>query len=274
MANLILNQTENTELDVQLYFFKFIIACVRLLGKWLQAYKSVRRDPLIKDSPATKMEIMAMHWFLYQMSGIEKTSIDDSLEDQGFFAGASAFWKQIVAEMASVDTIPKRKTVNDFYKMAEEEFAKAIACVKNAFEFHEITPDYFKDSCIVFGFDESKVLTTQYLLDEIHSIFHVLRTTFFLVPERGGRTALPMVAVFTDTTSTVSNFSPADPWDNSMRALAKGEKLFPPYCSLYTLDVFAISPPKTLSDLETEFTKYGRPAFHAMAMIVIEFVLS
>ena len=92
--------------------------------------------------------------------------------------------------------------------------------------------------------------------NSVQSIFHALRSSFVLVPSAAGSKNPPLMAVFTDTSSSVSNFSHAN----------QGTKMFDPYSFLGTIDVF-VSDDKveTLSTLGLGFTKYGRPAYYAMA---------
>jgi hypothetical protein len=259
IADLIQNQKSKNEIVVQHTFFRLIVACVQTLGEWLRDYNSVGSNFTLEQ----KRIIIAKHWFIYQKSGDIKSRISDNVDDLGFSENARFFWNRVVSKISELKDTDK--SLLEIYYTCKTDLTEALGIVKNGLikHFGEDAKKIYKNSCMVFGYDEARILISEKIKDELLNLFHIMRRSFFLVPEPSDN-SLGMVAVFTDTTSRVSNFSPSKPWDYSLRALAKGTELFEPYSSLLTLDVFYKEAlPLKLIDLETEYTKIGRPAFHA-----------
>jgi hypothetical protein len=254
------------EVVVQFRFFDLIVQCVEHLGQWLLSYDHKNNNHTV----AEKRILFAKHWFLYQRTGKNLQLIEVGAVDQSFSPKASRFWDKIIKNIRDFTEVNK-PNLADIYKEAIEHLEEALGTVKKGLQLHGIYSEEYYKSCIVFGFDEAKTLISKKVDGDTHTIFHVIRRTFVFVPKAEEHLP-PIVAVFTDTTSSVSNFAPSKPWDKSARTLTKGMKLFDPYSSLCTLDIFddEAEPAKALSSLEKGYTKYGRPAFHAMTELVNE----
>jgi len=75
-----------------------------------------------------------------------------------------------------------------------------------------------------------------------------------------------VIAVFTDTTSQISNFSPVKDKDASFQETLQGLKLFPQFHLLDTVDINIDVAPKTLCDSQDPefFLWYGLPLWYAL----------
>ena len=240
--------------------FQFIVHCVDMLGDWLSNYNSEN----IHDLEERKNK-MAYDWFAYQRTGWNIPLVNDGL----FRDDAELFWDKITTgvheSLPSRDTSNKSSILEKIFEIEQENLIKALKKMSVALDKHRIS-NFYKESCIVFAFDEAKALFKPKMLNSVQSIFHALRRSFVLVPSAAGSKNPPLIAVFTDTTSSVSNFSPAKMWDDSARVLNQGTKMFDPYSCLGTIDVFVSNDKvETLSTLGLGFAKYGRPAYYAMA---------
>jgi hypothetical protein len=72
-------------------------------------------------------------------------------------------------------------------------------------------------------------------------------------------------AIFTDTISRISNFAPKSELDPSLRISEAGEKLFPPFYILDTIDIYAKNPqtPREAEDPAFMF-RWGRPLWGSL----------
>ncbi|CAG8813648.1 7039_t:CDS:1, partial [Racocetra fulgida] len=94
------------------------------------------------------------------------------------------------------------------------------------------------------------------------SLFYYLRHALNLLPHDVG-----IFAVFTDTTSNISNFSPASKRDRSQRVSSKRYQLFNPFYLIDTIDINAdLKKVSTLKDSEYPqcFFMYGRPLWSSL----------
>jgi hypothetical protein len=75
-----------------------------------------------------------------------------------------------------------------------------------------------------------------------------------------------VIAVFTDTTSQISNFSPVKDKDTSFQVTLQGLKLFPQFHLLDTVDVNVDVAPKTVhkSQDPESFLQYGLPLWYSL----------
>ncbi|KAG9292444.1 hypothetical protein G9A89_015314 [Geosiphon pyriformis] len=107
---------------------------------------------------------------------------------------------------------------------------------------------------MLLAFDEARVLTE-------NDNFCNLRRALQAVPDSGG-----FMALFTDTLSKVSNFSPANYHDPSSRISSEGEKLYKPFYLLDTLDCRMQKPPVvTVSTAMNQIRYMGRPIWADVA---------
>jgi len=115
----------------------------------------------------------------------------------------------------------------------------------------------------LFAFDEACSLVDKNI--ERKTLFYYVRHALKLLPKKLG-----IFAIFTDTHSNISNFSPVSYLDPSIRVAAKGSKLFEPFYLLDTVDMNTMNTAfkKALTLQESEdpqhFFQYGRPLWGAL----------
>uniref|UniRef100_A0A1D1XK08 Cytochrome c-type biogenesis protein CycH n=1 Tax=Anthurium amnicola TaxID=1678845 RepID=A0A1D1XK08_9ARAE len=113
---------------------------------------------------------------------------------------------------------------------------------------------------ILFIFDEARYLTTTKNIKDGRSHFYYLRHALKYLPRYSG-----IFAIFTDTISRISNFAPKSEFDPSLRISEAGEKLFPPFYILDTIDIYAKDPqtPGEAEDPACLFRR-GRPLWGSL----------
>ncbi|CAG8651861.1 11051_t:CDS:1, partial [Paraglomus occultum] len=82
----------------------------------------------------------------------------------------------------------------------------------------------------LFAFDEARSLVDKNI--ERKTLFYYVQCALKLLPKKLG-----IFAIFTDTHSNISNFSPVSYLDPSIRVAVKGSKLFEPFYLLDTVDM-------------------------------------
>ncbi|CAG8841880.1 12447_t:CDS:2, partial [Gigaspora margarita] len=119
----------------------------------------------------------------------------------------------------------------------------------------------------LFAFDEARMLVGKKGGSknvEKNSPFYYIRRALILLPEGSG-----IFAVFTDTHSNISNFSPTSYLDPSKRVAEEGYLLFAPFYLLDTMDMnVKFKEVMTLKESEDpqHFFQYGRPLWGALLM--------
>jgi hypothetical protein len=243
----------NDEFGAQNIMFLFIVNCAKKLLAWLKTYNLKKKVGDVKRK-------VASDWHTYQ------TLVDNN--------GKSEFWESIANKVETDKLNQKRDKTIDLVALANiyrTELKKILVDIKKIL----VTKLGFNDdmnACILFEFDEAKALIEAKIEASGHNMFHLMRRAFIIVPDNvaDNQSCAPLMAVFTDTTSKVSNFLPSKPWDNSARALTKSTNLMNPFYAIDSFDGFAEPLTTEIStgffkSLTTEYTKYGRPAFHAIS---------
>ncbi|CAG8854769.1 20013_t:CDS:1, partial [Gigaspora margarita] len=119
----------------------------------------------------------------------------------------------------------------------------------------------------LFAFDEARTLISKN--DGIksvgkNSLFYYIRRALILLPKEAG-----IFAIFTDTHSNISNFSPVSYLDPSKRVAEEGFILFEPFYLLDTVDM-NVNFKKVMTLKESadphHFFQYGRPLWGALLM--------
>jgi hypothetical protein len=243
--------TGYNEYGIQKIMFRFIVNCVKKLSLWLQNY-----SPKKLQNVKSKEQKLASDWYTHQTE--EKN-------------GESLFWKSIFNQVEADKVKPEKN--DDLVELANtnrDELKEILTQIKIRLGLLGAENTFYNNSCILFEFDESKALIDAKRKDNDQNMFHFMRRSFIIIPENtpGNTGCAPVMAVFTDTTSKVSNFLPSKPWDNSARALTNSTKLMDPFYTIDSFDAFAEPLSRkpssgTLQSLETEYPKYGRPAFEA-----------
>ncbi|CAG8805753.1 15781_t:CDS:2, partial [Gigaspora margarita] len=112
----------------------------------------------------------------------------------------------------------------------------------------------------LFAFDEARILVSENV--EKQSLFYCMRRALILLPKRAG-----IFAIFTDTHSNLSNFSPVSYRDPSLTVAEGGSQLFEPFYLLDTVDM-NVNFKKVMTLKESEdpqhFFQYGRPLWGAL----------
>ena len=119
--------------------------------------------------------------------------------------------------------------------------------------------DWLAKEDIVFIYDEARAL--------LKSKFILVRRALTHFPRSGGgRTPLTLM---TDTTAKISNFSPSQDRDPSLRATQMPQGVFPPFYLLANVDIWVnrMEGPKTLEEMADPrfYCRYGRPYWGALA---------
>jgi hypothetical protein len=117
---------------------------------------------------------------------------------------------------------------------------------------------------IVFIFDEARVLWKSHQGKDFN--FIELRRALTHFP-RDKETRCPL-SLMTDTVATVSNFAPVRKMDQSGRATAMPQGIFPPFFLLANVDIWVDNDgPKTLANMVDPqyYCRYGRPHWGALA---------
>ncbi|CAG8855418.1 18557_t:CDS:1, partial [Gigaspora margarita] len=114
----------------------------------------------------------------------------------------------------------------------------------------------------LFAFDEARTLVNQKAEGE--TLFYYVRRALKLLPKNVG-----IFAIFTDTHSYISNFSPVYYLDPSKRVAEEGSQLFKPFYLLDTVDInvdreFRYVPTLEESEDPQHFFQYGRPLWGAL----------
>jgi hypothetical protein len=252
IADLFSNMNGMSEYDAQSFSFQFMISCITHLSVWL------KKLPVKKGRSNIDL---ARLWFNYQKTG----DINCDSEVCSFSDGAALFWEEIgkhirksslaagTSEAALVGDLSQLK--KDYSSKLQQELQILVGVLKK----HSIHLSPEKVS-LVYAFDEVRSLLND-SKPPAKTSFNIVRRTFCIVQKNGKCPG--QFAILTDTTSNVANFFPIQPWDNSEYMM--GESSFDPFVSIDSLDAFADHDPVVdLGSLELEYTKYGRPAFHAM----------
>jgi hypothetical protein len=237
-----------TEYEAQSFVFQYIIACISVLIDWLKNLETPKR---------TQIELAKM-WFNYQKTGDSKC-LD---ENTSFTDGAGIFWTEVLKKITNRNAVSGdfKKLKAYYIGMLGNVLTELVEMLK---EKHGIVINPSEVS-LLYAFDEARSLINE---TQSKTSFHIVRRSFSIVQKNGKFPG--QFAILTDTTSNVANFVPIRPWDDSERLICGGKKMFEPFFAIKSLDAFAESlntPDRdlTLKSLELGYTKYGRPAFHAM----------
>src|SRR5438132_2746844 len=126
----------------------------------------------------------------------------------------------------------------------------------------KISSDQGFSPYVIFAFDEARTLTKRNQGRE--TAFTFLRQACRCLPTAAdnGR----VIAVFTDTTSQISNFSSVKDKDISFRVTQQGLELFPQFHLLDTVDVNVDVAPKTICESQDPefFLRYGLPLWYSL----------
>ncbi|CAG8772474.1 11839_t:CDS:1, partial [Racocetra fulgida] len=119
----------------------------------------------------------------------------------------------------------------------------------------------------LFAFDEAHTLISKNDGNKSvgkNSLFYYIRRALILLPKEAG-----IFAIFTDTHSNISNFSPVSYLDPSKRVAEEGFILFEPFYLLDTVDM-NVNFKKVMTLKESadpqHFFQYGRPLWGALLM--------
>ena len=145
----------------------------------------------------------------------------------------------------------------------ETEFVSKLKDLWKLFlQNRKISSDQGFSPYIIFAFDEAITLTKRYQGKE--TAFTFMRQACRCLPTAAdnGR----VIAVFTDTSSRISNFSPVKDKDTSFRVTLQGLKLFPQFHFLDTVDVNVDVAPKTVRESQDPefFLRYGLPLWYSL----------
>jgi hypothetical protein len=254
------------EYKSQLLMFRFIVKCAKRLQEWLKGYK-VPVD-VAKLDKGKKRARIASDWFEFQ---------------NGNTPAGAKFWTTLADELnkeVAAFKIPYKTagpSADDWAKITDSNKVDLLNILT---EIRTILKERGIDekvslSGILFTFDEATSLSNAELKgNAVLNMSHLLQRAFVLVPDYNekNQTWMPVMAVFADTKSSVRNsVSAAKPWGNTARALTRGRDLMSPYYTIESMDGFAEDLNSTessgnLLSLETEYTKYGRPAYRAMTI--------
>ena len=173
------------------------------------------------------------------------------------------FWATVVARVSLICSVTgdKGKREQEYSKLMDEasvEFRKTLTTLANV---NADRPEHLR---VLFAFDEpSQLSKVDFTVSSKMTRFDYLRRSFRIFPPGSG-----ILAVLSDTNSTVATLAPPSSKDPSLRAADPGVTLFAPFWQLATIDVW----PKcrgnlTVRELEklVNYSVYGRPGFHAIA---------
>ena len=210
-------------------------------------------------------QLMAFHYFaLNKFNRWLKEKIEEmdeiSLKDLAIAwqEEQNNLWPDIVS-----DVLKKVEIVGDIEDLFVVYNDKLTKCCK---KIADILSPYasLEEITVVFSWDEASALLHPDLAFISLSRFHFLRRAIQTFP-RSEHCIL--FTVVTDTSSKISNFAPSMRLEPSGRGRAKGSKLFEPFWSIATLDVwpecFDYFSLGHLSDPEF-YSIFGRPAFNAI----------
>ena len=112
---------------------------------------------------------------------------------------------------------------------------------------------------IVFIYDEARALLESKFVLARRALTHFPRNNSFRTP----------VTLMTDTAAKISNLSPSNNQDPSLRATKMAQGMFPPFYLLANVDIW-VSPnggPRTIKDMVDPkfYCQYGRPQWGALA---------
>lgn len=119
--------------------------------------------------------------------------------------------------------------------------------------------------CVVlFFFDEARQLMASEYSIGGENRFQILRHAFQMFPDKSQGAFFAYVM---DTVSKISNLAPSTRMEPSQRVREKGQRLFPPFWWLPTIDVWpncrSFHTARQLSYLRC-YSLFGRPGFHAI----------
>jgi len=174
------------------------------------------------------------------------------------------FWHAITSQIVSGASHSPNMSVEEFQRLEAEIATKtqsANASILVLMASRSPTPTH--QLKVVFFFDEAAELTHGNFVVEGSTRFQILRRALRILPF--GKDACTF-ALVTDTVSKIANFSPSQRLENSHRARANDDALFPAFYWLPTMDVW----PECLwthKVIHLQYARlysiYGRPGLHA-----------
>ena len=159
------------------------------------------------------------------------------------------FWKDIEYRMA--------KIIPDLMKNTTDN--TMTECINKYLDGERMITQEGSVKCL-FAFDEACTLINKKV--EKETLFFYVRRALKLLPKKIG-----IFAIFTDTHSNISNFSPVSYLDPSKRVAERGSQLFEPFYLLDTVDMntnFKKVPTLKESEDPHHFFQYGRPLWGAL----------
>ncbi|CAG8666910.1 4057_t:CDS:1, partial [Diversispora eburnea] len=148
--------------------------------------------------------------------------------DTELFGLQQSFWGTVMGKMESKDNLKVGKI--------EDEYIKLIPIL-----------DKMKNSSslkMLLAFDEAGTLIDHNNSDGKDNFYH-MRKALQHIPHESKVTGHHFLALFTDTLSRVSNFSPAKYNDPSYRVFLQGQQLYKPFYHLDTFDCQMPQPENT-----------------------------